>query len=104
MGHRCSRSGVCNWLTHGAHAGTTADPHGVDGILLRVDDFETEEHTTTHFTDGLDAHSLEQIEGHATKGSLEETSRQQLVQEYGSSLTVSRFCVPRKNRRSDEAV
>ena len=87
MGHRRSRPGVCNWLAHGAHAGTTPDPHGVDGIFLRFDDFETEEHTTTHFTDDLDAHSLEQTEGYATKGWLEETSRQQLVQEYGSGFT-----------------
>ena len=76
----------------------------MDGIFLRVDYFETEEHTTTHFTDDLDAHSLEQIEGYATKGWLEETSRQPLVQEYGSGFKVSRFCVPRKSRQNEEAV
>ena len=61
--------GVCNWLTHGANVGMSADPEGIHGIFSRADaesqeEFETEENVSFHSADDLDVDSLEQIKGH----------------------------------------
>ena len=89
--------GVCNWLTRGANAGLSADPEGIDGIFpladTELEEFEADECISTQSAESLDNDSMEQIEGYAKKGWLEETSRQELIQEFGSDFTVSRFCV-----------
>ena len=89
--------GVCNWLSRGANAGLSADPEGIDGIFPLADtefeEFEADECIPTQSAESLDNDSMEHIEGYAKKGWLEETSRQELIQEFGSDFTVSRFCV-----------
>ena len=59
----------------------------------RTTEAEPEECVTTHTVTEPDAESLKQIGEYAEKGWLEETSHQQLVQEFGSDFKVSRFCV-----------
>ena len=77
--------GVCNWLTRGANAGLSADPEGIDGIFPLADteceEFEADECIPTQSAESL------------KKCWLEETSRQELIQEFGSDFTVSRFFV-----------
>ena len=83
-------TGVCDWLTQGAHAGMCADPEGVDGIFPRADeenqeDFETEEYIPIRDADDVDLDSLEQIEGYEKKGWMERTTREKLIREFGPS-------------------
>ena len=69
----------------------------IDGIFpqadTEVEDFEAEENIPIHSAENLDSDSMEQMEGYAKKGWLEETSSPRTRAKIRVFFIVSRFCV-----------